>query len=295
MNAIVRLTVCFVPLFVFLRILLLYWRERRSLPKLKNHLKLFFTGFFANALDTLGVGSFAVVVACNKSWGLIDDKKLLGTMNGHSVLPAMIQSVLFLQLVAIDPLTVIVLVGGACLGGFSAGFFVSKLDKQTIRLVMCIGFMGVAEEVFGHQIGLTPLEGEQQSIKGSSLFFGFVAMCVMGMLPAIGIGFYVPVQILLFFLGLAPLAAFPIMTTAGAIVQSSTAYSFVIKREIAILETLFLAACGILGVFVAVPFLVSVQIRTLRWLLFAIVVYNTFMIWKSYQKEREKQVDARCE
>ena len=96
---------------------------------------------------------------------------------------------------------------------------------------MSIGFAAIALLLFAHQLHLLPIGGEATSLPLSRLLIGIPAMLFVGMLPAIGVGFYVPIQIILFLLGLSPLVAFPIMTTTGAIVQTMTAYAFIWQSQ----------------------------------------------------------------
>lgn len=287
MDLWIKALVTLVSLFIILKIVFLFLSSGESLKTTKNRVKLCIAGFLANVADTVGIGSFAVLIACNRNWNLIDDKRLLGSMNGHSVLPAMIQSLLFLQIVDIDMLTLLTLIGASCLGGFTGGFFVSMFSKQTLRLVMCGGFCGIALLLLLNQLGFAPLSGEALALEGTQLVVGAVAMYFAGMLPSIGVGLYVPIQMILFLLGLSPLTAFPIMTTAGCIVQASTAYAFIVKKEIALAETIFLTIAGIFGVFLAVPMIAYVSSSSLRWLLLAIIVYNAATTWKNYEKEKK--------
>lgn len=292
MDWIVKLVVILISSFVFFKFLSLYFQSGRSLLANASKWPLMFTGFVANIADTLGLGSFAVVVALNNRWKFIDDKRLPGTLNAQSVLPAMLQSVLFLHVIEMDLIVLVIFVLAACFGGILSGFLVSRLDKQSIRIAMIIGFLGIATLILANQLHLLPVGGNETSLPLSKIMIGIPAMILAGMLPAIGSGLYVPIQVILFFLGLSPLVAFPIMTTAGAIVQSSTAYAFAVKKEIAVEESLILSLSGLLGVAVAVPLITWVDPTLLRWLLLGIVVYNAAMMGKAYLEEKSQRVPA---
>lgn len=279
---------------VFFQMYVLY-RENGSVHTSVSKRKLAFSGFIANVADTLGLGSFAVLVACNKAWKLIDDKKLPGTLNGQSVLPAMLQSLLFLQIVEMDILTLVVLVIGAGIGGLIGGYVVARMDKQNIRIAMSLGFVAIALLVLLQQMELVPMAGEDNALTTSKLPIGFLAMILAGMLPSIGVGIYAPTQGFLFLLGLSPIVAYPIMTTIGVIAQSVTSYAFVRKKEVALKETMWITFPGILGVVVAVPLVTYVDPVNLRWLLFVIVSYNALTIWRTYQEESVSDVSGKIE
>lgn len=289
MIYIINSTLFLVASFVMLNLYRLYQRLDHSVLDRAKKIKLIFTGFIANVSDTLGIGSFAVVVALDKHWGLVDDKRLPGTLNGQSVLPSLLQSFLFLKFVEIDLTLLLTLTVAGCLGGFVGGILVARCDKQTIRKLMTLGFLGIAVLILANQMHLLPLAGEAISLSSDKLAIGFVAMVLVGMLPTIGVGLYAPTQVVLFLLGLSPLVAFPLMTSMGVIVQSSAALAFIQKETVAVKEVVYLTLSGLLGVLLAVPLVTIVHPVYLRWLLFVIVLYNAKMIWQSYKDGRELQ------
>lgn len=292
MVLLVKLVVLAFSTCIFLKMFLLLLKTEKPLFQMAKKIPLAATGFIANVLDTFGLGSFAVIVALNKNWKMIEDKKLPGTLNGQSVIPSMIQSLLFLQFVEIDLLMLALFVVGACAGGFLCTYFVSRLNTSTIRMIMGFGFLIVGLLILGNLLHLLPIGGEEISLSTSKLAIGFFAMFLVGMFPAIGVGVYVPTQVALFLLGLSPLVAFPIMTTTGAIVQSSTAYAFTLRNEIALKESIWMNFAGAVGVAVAVPLITYVNHSTLRWILVLIVFYNALSIWQSF---REKKAELAVE
>lgn len=287
MTYILNIIVVAASLFVFREVVLVFLKEGISLREKQKKFKLIFTGFIANVADTLGIGSFAVVVALNNRWKFIDDKKLPGTLNAHALLPAMLQSLLFLHVVDVDILLLTSFVISACIGACFSSFVVSRLNKQTIRLLMSFGFFAIALLIFGYQFDMLPISGAETSLSTSKLIVGIPAMMLAGMLPAIGMGIYVPIQVIMFLLGFSPLVAFPVMTTAGSLVQATTAYVFIKNEEVYSKESLILGFAGVLGVLFVVPFVTYVNLSTLRWLLLCIVIYNAISMWQTYQREKK--------
>lgn len=288
MNNVIKWIVAGICLFVFFQIIVRYRQSQKESFSFRKKISLTFTGFIANIADTVGVGSFAVIVALNNRLRMFDDKVTPGTLNAHSVLPAMLQSVLFLNFVEIDLYLLLLFVVSSCIGGFLSGSLVSRLEKRTIQKLMCGGFLGVAVLILSQKGGFLPDAGFATSLPPFKMALGAVAMVFAGMLPAIGAGIYVPIQVILFLLGLSPLVAFPIMTTTGAIVQTATASAFVMKGDFAVKESLYLAFSGILGVAIAVPAIAFVNLSTLHWLLVAIVLYNAISLWKIIKQENIK-------
>ncbi len=280
----IKLCVAVISIYVVGRLCLLAWREPPAHPPLSTitKLKFAFSSFIANLADTMGIGSFAVVVAFNKYWSLLDDRQLPGTLNAHSILPAMCQALFFLQTVPVEMETLLALIGSASVGGFFGGFFVSRLDKQKIRRLMFLGYIGIASLILASKLGLLPIGGDLMSLHGIWLVAGVVGMLLSGALPAIGVGSYAPTQVILFLLGMSPLAAFPVMAASGAIQQSVAALAFVIREQVALKPSLIMNAAGVVGVLIAAPAITYVNLESLRWLLLAVVLYNVHMLWKSF-------------
>lgn len=283
MTWLIKIWVVAISLYVFGRMLSLAWKERARAPGLASVVKwkLAITGFVANVADTVGMGSFAVVVAFNKYWNLVEDEKFPGTLNAHSILPSLCQALFFLQAIQVEVTTLVALIVGASIGGFFGGFFVSGLDKQRVRFLMFIGYSGIAITILASKLGLLPLGGELMGLEGIWLAAGVFGMFLSGALPAIGVGAYAPTQVILFLLGMSPLAAFPIMTASGAIQQSVVALAFIIRRQVAFSPALLMAFAGVAGVLVAAPVITYINSENLRWLLLIVVLYNVYRLWSS--------------
>ena len=283
MVLLIKFLVVAISLYSVGRLFHLAWKESLVTHPLKSleRLKLAITGFVANVADTVGIGSFAVIVAFDKYWNLMDDKKLPGTLNAQSILPTMCQALFFLQVVQVEMQTLIPLLIGASLGGFLGGYLVSRLDKQRIRRFMFIGYSGIALMIIASKLGLLPVGGDLMSLHGMWLAAGVLGMFLSGALPAIGVGAYAPTQVILFMLGMSPLAAFPIMTASGAFQQSVAALAFIQRRQVALKPSIIIGLAGIVGVLVAAPVITYINPESLRWLLLAVVLYNVHRLWKS--------------
>lgn len=283
MVLVIKLLVIAISVYSVGRLFALAWKERQLTSPLKSleKIRLAITGFVANVSDTLGIGSFAVIVAFDKYWKLMDDKQLPGTLNAQSILPTLVQALFFLQVVQVEMQTLFALIIGASLGGFLGGYLVSRLDKERIRRFMFYGYMGIALIIVASKMGLLPVGGDLMALHGMWLVAGVLGMFLSGALPAIGVGAYAPTQIMLFMLGMSPIAAFPIMTAAGAFQQSVAALTFIQRRQVAIKASIIIALAGVVGVLVAAPVITYINPDNLRWLLLAVVLYNVRMLWKS--------------
>lgn len=260
--------------------------ERLSLAQ---YIKLCLSGVIAFVADTLGVGSFAVNVALAKLLGTFQDDELPAVNNGAQVIPGIIESFFFIQLVDVDVKTLITLVSGACIGGPLGGLVVSFLSKQAIRLAMIGCFALLIILMVAHQTHFFSMGGSEIALRSWPLFFGFLGMVICGALTSVGIGLFVMVQAVLFLLNVSPLIAFPIMTAAGAMQQPLTTLVFLQQNKIPLKKTWVLSLSGCLGVAITLPLFAQLTLSWLHSLLLLILVYNFFAITRAYLRSRPQQ------
>ena len=251
-----------------------------------TYCKLIGSGVVAFIADTVGVGSFAVNVALAKLLGTFRDDELPAVNNGAQVIPGTIESLFFMQLVDVDLTTLITLVSGTCLGGLIGGAVVSRLSRQAIRLAMMCCFLLIIGLLLCHQFHLISADGDAIELHSWKLIVGFVAMAVCGALTSVGIGLFAMVQGVLFLLGVSPLVAFPIMTTAGAMQQPLTTLVFLQQNKIPMKKTLILSLAGCLGVGITLPVFTHLTVTWLHSLLLVILIYNFIAIGRTYQQSR---------
>ena len=260
--------------------------DKEHLPPLvrTKKIKLMITGFLANIADTLGIGSFAVVVMCDRIWTLIPRKELLGTLNTHSVFPAFVQSLFFLQFVSVDVKTLMILLAGSILGTIIASLWALNVSRHLISKAMLAAYGVMFILLCLNQMGLFSFGGHLLSLSGIKLTLGFFLMLGVGFFPAFGVGGYVPTQLVLFSLGMSPIVAFPIMCSAGFLQQSVAAMTFIKSKRVAIKEASIMSIFGLLGVALVAPFVANSSPLLLRWILLIIVAYNVLMLFIEVKK-----------
>ena len=84
----------------------------------KNLIATCFIGFFANFLDTLGIGSFAPSSAGFKLTKSVDDILVPGTLNVGDTVPVCVEAFLFFGFVEMDILTLVLMIVVSILGSF---------------------------------------------------------------------------------------------------------------------------------------------------------------------------------
>lgn len=279
---------CIVLLLTIIHSVFLSWKayqDKTFMPFIQK-IKVGFSSVIAFLADTVGIGSFAINIAFAKALKTIPTEKLPGFVNASQVLPGTIQSFIFMKMVDVDILTLCVLATGATIGGMLGAIFISRLNATALKKCMIICFSGMIVLLATTEAGLLDIGGNATSLSGLKLLLTALAMTVAGMLSAACVGLYATSQAILFLAGITPLAAFPIMMTAGALQQPSLAITFLKKDKVPLKETIIASLAGILGIAIGLPLITSVSIHFLHYLLICVLLYNIFAIASSLKEEQ---------
>lgn len=261
-------------------------QDRSPIQSFSQKIAFAFTGVFSFVADTIGVGSFAVNIAIAKTFKLVKDAELPGFVNGAQVIPGAVSAIYFLGVLNVDFITLVVLVAGATMGGFAGGIFASKIHTGTIRVIMIFAFTTVILLLLGKLFNVLPIGGTLMKLSGDKLIIGFVAMFGAGFLVCFGVGLFALVQAILFLLGMSPIVAFPIMTTAGAIQQPVTTFAFLINNTVPLKKALIVGCFGVVGVLIGVNIVTILSPQQLQWLLVVVIGYNTISLIRAVNKSR---------
>lgn len=270
---------------ILLSIAIIIWfikfYTKENLTKIEQ-IKIFIIGFVSNLLDTVGIGSFAVIVAMRRLFGVMpDDVKLIGSMNIQAMITALVQMLIFLHYIKLDIITLLVAVIMIALGGFLSGLLVVSVDKKIVHLVMLSAFAFTGILLLLSQLHILEINGGEDAIRGIKLVIFAVFMLAAGCLPAFGVGYYSLVKTSIFLFGVNPIIAFPIMASASAYQMPVTSFTFIAKKKFYSMSTLIMIFSGVLGVFIAAPLISKVDPYTLKWILLGIVVYNVITLAKA--------------
>jgi uncharacterized membrane protein YfcA len=241
-------------------------------------------GFVTDFLDTLGIGSFATTTAAYKLFNLVPDERLVGTMIvGHS-LPVVVQALIFVAAVKVDPKVLALLIGVSVLGGWVGAGICSRLPVRPIQITISIGLLAAAMFMMMSQLGMFPSGGTALTLPVGKLIFALVANFILGMLLMLGIGNYAPSLILFSLLGMDPRAAFPIMMGSGALMAMAGGFRFMRAAKFDTRAALGLTLGGIPGVLVAGLIVKSLPLSILRWMVVVVVIYAATMMLRSASK-----------
>jgi uncharacterized membrane protein YfcA len=261
--------------------LILKARKSKTVLSFANKVKLVFTGIIAFLADTVGMGSFAVNIALAKGLRLLPTASLPGFVNAAQVLPGTILAIFYIKLVNVSLVTLMTLTLAATLGGILGALFISKLNTTLLKKIMCLCFIGMIFLLLATEMGLTNIGGNSLELTGVKLLITAFFMMIAGALSAACVGLYATSQAILFLAGMPPIAAFPIMTAAGALQQPMIAITFLAKGRVPVKETLMVTLFGLMGIVIGVPLITSVSSKMLHLLLVFILGYNVVSIFLS--------------
>jgi len=89
----------------------------------------------------------------------------------------------------------------------------------------------------------------------------------------LGIGLFAPCMILIYFLGMSPKVAFPIMMGSCAFLMPVASVRFIQKQSYDLRTSIGLAVAGVPPVLLAAYIVKSLPLTALRWLVVGVVLY----------------------
>jgi uncharacterized membrane protein YfcA len=282
-------TALFVGLGMFALGYLIVWiqqaRNSRQTPRKPTPLDIGI-GFFANFLDTLGVGSFATTSSLFKLGGLVRDEEIPGTLNvGHT--PATIaEAFIYVALVQVDVTTLVAMIAAATVGAWLGAGVVSAWPRRKVQIGMGSVLLAAATIIVVRQMQWVPGGGQAMGLTGAKLVIGILGNALLGALMTLGIGLFAPCMILIALLGMSPITAFPIMMGSCAFLMPVGSVRFVRAGKYNLKSALGLAIGGVPGVLLAAYIVKSLPLTAVNWLVVCVVVYTAAMMLRSARRER---------
>jgi uncharacterized membrane protein YfcA len=238
-------------------------------------------GFVTDFFDTLGIGSFAPTTAIYKLRRIVPDELIPGTLNVGHTPSAITEALIFVTAILVDPLLLVTVVGSAAAGAWLGAGIVARLPRRAIQITMGVALL-IAGTVFtAVNLGALPGGGTAMSLVGWKFALAVGINFVLGALMSAGIGLYAPCMITLALLGMHPLAAFPIMMGACALLQPVASLRFFQTGKFAWGPSLGLSFGGVIGVLVAAYIVKSLPLIALRWLVIVVIAYAAFAMLRS--------------
>lgn len=238
-------------------------------------------GFVVNFFDVLGIGAFAPQTALLKFTKQTEDRLLPGTLNVANTIPVLIQALIFITVIKVEPITLILMLLSAAAGAILGAGIVSKMSEKKIRLTMGFALLITAGFMFAGKMQWIQGGGTAIGLSGIKLVIAVVVNFFLGALMTAGIGLYAPCMALVFALGLSPQVAFPIMMGSCAFLMPPASIKFIKEGAYNRKAAIGMALPGIIAVLIAALIVKSLPLDTLRWLVILVIVYTSVVMLRS--------------
>jgi uncharacterized membrane protein YfcA len=243
-------------------------------------------GFFANFLDTLGIGSFATTSSIFKLGNMVPDEQIPGTLNVGHTLPTIAEALIYMALVQVDVTTLVGMIAASVIGAWLGAGVVSAWPRRKVQIGMGSVLLAAAVIIVLKTMQWMPGGGMATGLTGTKLIIGLAGNCLLGALMTLGIGLFAPCMILIALLGMNPLTAFPIMMGSCAFLMPIGSVRFIGTGCYNLKAALGLAIGGVPGVLLAAYVVKSLPLTAVNWLVVIVVVYTAAMMLRSAQRER---------
>ena len=243
-------------------------------------------GVLANFFDTLGIGSYATSTTAFKFTKSCPDELIPGTLNVAYAIPVVVEAVVFIQKVTVDPLTLVLMIGSAILGAVIGASVVSKWDLKKVRIALGAALIALAIVMVCKLLGVGPfgIVGTATALTGVKLVIGVVANFVLGALMIVGLGLYAPCMALVLLLGMSADVAFPIMMGSCAFLMPSAGIKFGKEGKYNRASSLGLTVTGVIGVLIACFIITSLPLTVLTWIVTAVMIICAVIFFKDAAK-----------
>jgi uncharacterized membrane protein YfcA len=238
-------------------------------------------GAVTNFFDTLGIGSFAPSTAWLKLRRMVPDSYIPAILNTGHCLPTIVQGLIFIKLVQVDPVLLLACIAAAVVGSFVGAPIVVRAPVRFVQGVVGVALLIASALYAMTNLGMMPGGGAALSLGAGSFAIAVGVHFVLGALMAFGIGMYAPSLITLSLLGLNPIAAFPIMMGSCAFLMSACGMRFLQTERIDRRVVIGIALGGIPLVLVAAFLVKSLPLEQLRWGVVVVVLYAAILLLRS--------------
>ena len=244
-------------------------------------LKTSIIGFIVNFFDALGIGAFAPQTALLKITKQTEDRVMPGTLNVADTIPVLIQSFVFIQIVEVEPITLLTMLISAAAGAVLGAGIVAKLPVKKIQLTMSFALVVAAFFMLAGQLDWIQGGGEAIGLTGWKLALAIGANFILGAFMTIGIGLYAPCMALIYALGMSPIVAFPIMMGSCAFLMPPASVKFIKEGAYNRKAAVAMAIPGIVAVLIAAFIVKSLPLDILKWVVIAIILYTSVLMLRS--------------
>jgi uncharacterized membrane protein YfcA len=238
-------------------------------------------GAVTNFFDTLGIGSFAPTTAWIRLRRLVPDSFIPTTLNTGHGLPTVVEALIFINLVKVDPWLLAACIAASVAGAVVGAPIVVRLPLRIVQGVVGVALLLAAAAFVAKNLDLMPGGGSALGLSPGLFAVAVAGYFLFGALMTCGIGLFAPSLVLLPLLGMSPAASFPIMMGACAFLMPVSGIGFLRSDRIDIRLVIGITLGGIPAVLVAALLVKSLPLAALRWGVIVVVLYAAVVLLRS--------------
>jgi hypothetical protein len=157
------------------------------------------------------------------------------------------------------------------------------MRRRVIQVFMGVALLLAAGFFTMTNLGVIPPTGSAMGLTGWRFALAAAANFVLGALMCVGIGNYAPSMALLAFLGMHPLAAYPIMIASDGVLIPVASLGFLRSGRFAPAVAVGLTLGGIVGTIAAFPFvkMLGDHLTLMRWVVTGVITYAAIAMLRS--------------
>ncbi|MGM0602005.1 MAG: sulfite exporter TauE/SafE family protein [Bacillota bacterium] len=281
--------ICLFFLFIFVKDFIKHRDELED----NSWTKVSIIGFVTNFFDALGIGSFATGASLLRIFKQINDRVIPGTLNVGYTIPVMLEALIFIKVIKVEPLTLVGMIISALAGAWIGAGIIARFSETKVQKVMGVALIATGFLMLMSQLGFIPSGGTAIGLHGKKLIFAMAVNFVLGGMMTAGIGLYAPCMVLVYFLGMSPKVAFPIMFGSCAFLMPIASIKFIKEGAYNRKASMAFSSIGALGVLVAAYLVKSLPINILTWLVIGVVFYTAISMLKVALKKKKELVEER--
>ncbi len=226
-------------------------------------------------LSTFGISDYAMSTVLYRYKKIVPDKLLPGTLNTQCVIPVAIMALAFISIIQVDIMTLTICIVAQVIGAYIGPRFVVNLPSIVISRCLGAGLIIASILIIASKLHVFPSGGTEIGLHGIKLGIAAIMLFIFGVLNNLGIGSYAPTMVVIYALGMNPVAAFPIMMGACTFSVPIGSMEFIRYGQYSRKVTLFAATLGVIGVLLAVCLVQKLDISLLQWVIAAMLLYSS--------------------
>jgi len=183
----------------------------------------------------------------------------------------------------VEPVLLMAMVISAGAGAWIGAGIVSRMRRRVIQLFMGAALLLAAGFFTMTNLGVIPPIGSAMGLAGWRFVTAVSANFVLGALMCVGIGNYAPSMALLAFLGMHPIAAYPIMMASDGVLIPVASLRFLRSGRFAPAVAVGLTLGGIVGTIAAFPLVKTLgdHLTLMRWVVAGVIAYAAIAMLRS--------------